>query len=461
MAQRPNLIICMCDELRAFEVGCYGHPHIRTPHIDAMAERGTRFEHGVSNCPVCMPARSVVLSGQYARTCCGTLTNVGWPGGASFSHVGFPQWPTGKRNHLKDPTLPELLRGAGYDTMAIGKWHIEAWPDHVGFDHYMIPAHHHAHVGQWFIEDGSMPFSHDGYSVEFELQRVQRHLAQRAGGDEPFFLYYNISPPHMPLAEAPAKYLDMYCDADVISRPNVDLTDEPKWQKHHYLTYLWDYRFYRDHLPHTWQSPQGLNLQRLTAMYMGLTTWVDDTVGQLFASLEQQGLADNTLVVFCADHGDNFGSHRRLGKGQLNEESIRVPLIFAGPGVVTRPVDRQVGSLIDLAPTLARFAGLDVPTHMAGQDLCPILTGRRDQLEQDYAIIEAVGEGLAIRTPTHTYGLPWKNQPQLGDEPVWYTDLREDPYQLHRTGCADHQRGTHLHETLTNWDNATPWRNAD
>ena len=138
-ASSPNLLYIMCDELRWCELGCYGHPTVRTPNLDRLAARGTRFETAVSNCAICMPARSIALSGQYARSCCGMLTNVAWhPEEGGWI---MPQWPTDTRPHLPHPTLPELLQKAGYRTGALGKWHVEAWPDAIGFAHFVIPAH--------------------------------------------------------------------------------------------------------------------------------------------------------------------------------------------------------------------------------------------------------------------------------------------------------------------------------
>src|SRR5271170_2266056 len=108
MPRQPNVILCVCDELRAFDVGCYGNPIIRTPNIDRLAATGVRFDTTISNNPVCTPARSILLTGQYSRTCNGVTGNVGDP--------------TGPRKHLAGTTIAEAFRDAWYDTAAIGKW---------------------------------------------------------------------------------------------------------------------------------------------------------------------------------------------------------------------------------------------------------------------------------------------------------------------------------------------------
>ncbi len=152
-SRRPNVVVCMVDQLRAFDVGCYGNAAIRTPHIDRLAAAGARFDLAVSSYPVCMAARSVVLSGQHNRSCTGGVSNVMHR--CEADGVAYhPEYPFHGRPHLKNPTLPEVLRAAGYSTSAIGKWHVNSWPHDVGFDDYVIPRVHHCHTGQSYTENG-------------------------------------------------------------------------------------------------------------------------------------------------------------------------------------------------------------------------------------------------------------------------------------------------------------------
>ena len=155
MNHRPNIIICICDQLRAFEVGCYGNQVIHTPNIDRLARNGVRFEHAVSTDPVCMPARSSLISGQYARTCMGALGNASVPDEHSRPIVA--SWPLQDRVHLPDSTIAEQFKDAGYDTALIGKWHIHPAPEIVGFDYSLHPRVNHRHTGQDFVENGGPP----------------------------------------------------------------------------------------------------------------------------------------------------------------------------------------------------------------------------------------------------------------------------------------------------------------
>lgn len=460
--KKPNILLCLCDQLRAFEVGCYGHPHIRTPHLDRLAAEGARFETAVSNNPVCMPARSIVLSGQHSRTCCrGQLGNTALHPREGGSAI-MPQYPRGDRLHLPEQTLPEALHAAGYHAAAVGKWHIEAWPDKVGFDHYVIPRVHHCYSAQAYVEDGGGEFAPPGWSVDYEVGRVERYLDARQRDGRPFFLFYNVSPPHMPLADAPEKYLSMYSEADAVIRPNVDLSAPVRRQDWEFRTYLWDFRYYRDGLPCTRLLPEGFNLRRLTAMYMGLTSWVDDAVGAALAALDRTDLARDTLVVFASDHGDNLGSFGRMGKSTLNEESIRVPLLVRGPGVTGGRVLRQVASLVDLAPTLCELAGLDRPPHWQGRSLAPVLRGERDSLDADYAFIETSGDGCGLRTATHLLGLPRQADRSLGARPHYFHDLRADPCELRNLAGSGEQAdvAAGLERLLRDLDGRIPWGQA-
>ncbi|MCL4504562.1 MAG: sulfatase-like hydrolase/transferase [Chloroflexi bacterium] len=458
MPRQPNIILCTCDQLRAFETGCYGNPVIRTPNIDNLAAQSVRFEQAVTTFPVCMAARSVMLSGQYNRACTGGVGNVsiGFADGRAY----FPQYPHEGRPHLKSRTLPETLRGSGYHTAAIGKWHIHSWPQDVGFDRYIIPRVNHVHTGQSYTEDGGPEFVPDGYSVDYECDRVEGYLRERAAGKQPFFLFYNISPPHCPLSDAPEKYLSLYRPEDVPLRPNVDLSQRISDQDHWFKVYRWDYRYYNFHLPYTEDLPDDYTLQKVIAEYYGLTTWVDDAVGRMLDSLEANGLAEDTIVVFTSDHGDYLGSHGRVQKGDLHEESVRIPLLVRWPGCLPPQVNRsQVAGLVDLAPTLLSLAGLQPPPHMHGKDLTPMLRDATPALAENWAYIE-MGSGVGIRTPTHLYGLPFHGESHtLAGAPHYFFDLTRDPYQMRNlAGSAEQaELASMLDARLRVWDSRTPW----
>ena len=393
MTDLPNIILVTADQLQAFATGCYGNAEVQTPHIDALAASGIRFDLGISNAPVCMAARSCLLSGQYNRTCTGGVYNVHYPGGKVGSYP-MPEYPPPDRLHIPNPCLPELLQDAGYHTAAIGKWHIYAWPDALGFDHYVIPRTHHAHSAQPYVENGGPEFVPDGWSVEYETKRAVDYIQQRAGAEAPFFLYLNFSPPHPPISDAPERYLRMYDPLSLTLRDNVDEANAFP-SEDDIRTYRWDYRFYELQLPYT-RRPMAFSIRDIYAAYYGNVTWVDEQVGQVMAMLERAGLRENTLVVFTADHGDNLGSHGRCGKGLPYDESLRVPMIYSRPGTYPPAVVGDgVAGLVDIAPTLLAAAGIDPPSHMFGRDVL-------GDGPAPFQFIEIVPGDIALRSTRYT-----------------------------------------------------------
>ncbi len=344
MAGKPNIVLITADQLRPYELGCYGGTQVATPHIDRLAARGAVRDTAITNFPVCMAARSVLISGQHNRTATGGKTNVAYPG--RTGDFNMPEYPFPARPHRKDPTLPELLRGQGYETAVIGKWHIHSWPHEIGFDHYLIPRVHHANSAQIYSRDGGPEFAPEGFSVDCEAGEAVRFLAARQGTGPPFFLYYNISPPHCPVADMPEDYLAMYRPGDMILRENIDearIENRDYW----YKVYRWDFRYYSFRLPHTMALPEGYDLRALTAECPGAVTWMDSAVGRVLDGTAAAGLEEDTLVILASDHGENLGSHGLVQKGTENDESIRIPLVMAGPGVAagTR-VTGAVASLV-------------------------------------------------------------------------------------------------------------------
>ena len=471
MKDPMNVIVCLCDQLRPFELGCYGNSAIQTPHIDRLARDGVRFETALTNNPVCMPARACLLSGQYSRTCMGELTNVG----------GDP--PTPQRVHFGDSILPEDLRAAGYDTLLIGKWHIEPQPQTVGFEHSLHPLAIHRYRGQRYFRDGTLEDPVESFGPEYEMQEVERFLGSRSS--KPFFLYYNISLPHNPIgpAEMPAEYHACYGKEDVRLRPNVWKSGAMAHDLAWFRTYLiWDH-FWRVAEKDPWRPaqvgypqsgageipsdelPGDFDLRSLTATYYNAVRCIDDLVGRLLRSLEANGLIDNTLIVFASDHGDNLGSHHLFNKDCLFEESIRIPLIFHFPSRLRPHVNtRQLAQLIDIRPTILELAGITSPPGAQGVSLLPVLTWERPLVGEEQVFIETDTmhygrNAIGIRTPTHIFGTFLDSQYVPSGEHWGFYDLREDPYQIRNLLNTGEQREMldDLQRSLQRWSDTTPW----
>ncbi len=458
--ERPNIIVVMCDQLRSFEVGCYGNDVIRTPHIDRLAVEGVRFEHAVSNNPVCMAARSCLLSGQYSRTCNGFLGNYKDPGGPDRFNV--PEYPEEARRFLVDPTLPEQLKAVGYETTLIGKWHVQPSPPQTGFDYSLYPRVHHRHTGQTFVENMGEGELVDGFSVDYESRAVADYLNSVAGQDKPFFLFYSISPPHMPLDDAPEEYLRMYAPEEVPLRDNVWRADGSlPYDEDWFKIYLWDFIYYQEHEAHTEHLPEGFTLRHLIARYYGLTSWVDDMVGRLTAGLQTHGLDRDTIILFISDHGDNLGSHGLFNKGRLIEESIRVPMVWHCPSRWrSRVCEDGVASLVDVMPTVLELAGAQVPDSVQGHSLVPALCG--DGPAPDQAFIETTRGDIGVRTTSHTYGMRLdEDERRITETESCFYDLRQDPYQLDDIPGAQRKVAADLRARLEAWHAEMPWHDVE
>ena len=430
---------------------------MRTPNIDRLAELGCRFDLAVTNNPVCTPARSCLLTGQYSRTCAGTVDNV------------FEDPPPQERTRLRDTTIAEAFSAAGYDTALIGKWHVWGHPNLLGFKESVYPCTPHRHYGQRYFENlDTEGFVVDEFGPEFESARVRQYLRAHASSGKPFFLHYNISQPHSPIGpgNAPPWYTQMYPPESIPLRENVFedgmMAHSERWFK---IYTIWDY-FTRWVEKPTDRLPDGMTLRHLVAWYYGMVTLVDDMVGRLMASLKELGLADDTLVVFHSDHGDNLGSHQLFNKQCLYEESIRIPLLFHRPTAIEPRINRaQVAQTIDVMPTILDLCGINVPQRVQGRSLTPLLDGTTDSLEHDFAFIEtdAVffgGSCIGIRTPTHLYGMRLaEDLRRIDDERFWFFDLRDDPWQISNLVETGAQRETadDLRECLRAWNRDTPW----
>ncbi len=446
--KKCNIVLCTSDQLRAFELGCYGSARTRTPNIDGLACEGMLFEHAVCNTPLCVPARSSLISGQFARTCTGTLNNI--------AHDP----PQRQRVRLKSPTLPEQLKKAGYQTCTIGKWHVDPHPRIVGYDHALFTQVLERHFDQYFYENGGGRFIAPGYAADFELAAAAKFIEGRR--DEPFFLHYNITPPHMPFADVPPQYLSMYSPSSGELRENVwkngRIAHDPKW----FGVYLFNL-----HDPSSFKAPplkpESLDLAVLTAWYQGLVSYVDDVVGRLVQIFRQKGLWDDTIFVFLSDHGDCLGSHHFFNKNQFFEEAIRIPLLFRCPGLIRAGRNRsQVAQTVDLMPTLLDLVEQEIPAAVQGRSLVPILASEKERLDEEYAIIEMQNQGLSVglRTPEFLLGLRFQNRRAAGpEEEAVLFDLREDPFELSNRARSPEYRPirARLQEIILDWNRKTPW----
>jgi choline-sulfatase len=385
--------------------------------------------------------------------------------------------PAAKRIRLLDPTLPELLARAGYANGIIGTWHLHPDPFLLGFDYALypvtIPYKYFDRVcreTRRSDSDISSRGARESTVAEFLPGYFSRKVDDfiRANRDRPFFLHYAIPLPHMPIGPGnlPERYVRMYDPSEVPLRKNVfdagKMAHDDWWFKV-YLT--WDYfqRNARGRVPDRPgdRLPEGFDLKDLTAYYYGAVTCVDDLIGELVSSLERNGIADDTIIVLAADHGDNLGSHGLFNKGQLYEESVRIPLIFRYPNGWKPGSDKlHAASTIDIAPTLLEACGVTPHARMQGRSLLPLMNGKQRILDRTFAVIETPGRQIGIRTPSHLYGMQLApDRRRIEDDSLFFFDLERDPYELRNFAKTEHQRAiaSELRTQLTEWNRQTPW----
>lgn len=414
---RSNFLVIMSDEHQARAMGCAGHPFVRTPNLDALAARGMRFTDAYTPSPICVPARASFASGRYVHV------NRLWDN--AMPYTGEPKgWG-------------HALQDAGVPVESIGKLHYRFAEDPAGFDTEHIPMQVVDGVGMvWAsirkeeeritLEKGRMLGDYIGPGeskyTDYDkavTTRTVKWLAERAASadNRPWCLYVGLVAPHFPLV-VPQEYYDLYPGEslpDVKLHPNTGYTRHPWVEKQNQMMNSED----------KFRSPA----ERLAAMsaYYGLCTWLDHNIGEIIKGLEAAGFGENTTIVYTSDHGDNVGARGLWGKSNLYQESVSVPLIFAGPGVPKGTCDTPV-SLLDISATIPAHFGVDFQGD--GRSLADIASEPADPgrpILSEYHAAGAVSGGFMLRKGR------WKLNWYVGFAPELF-DLSADPEELHDLG---------------------------
>ena len=396
---RPNVVFVFGDQWRAQATGYAGDPNVQTPHLDRFAAESLNFTHAVSNCPVCSPWRATLMTGQYPLT-----------HGVFVNDVPISSDPV---------YLAECFRDAGYDTAYIGKWHIDGHGRSAyiplerrkGFDTWMVRECTHDYNHSFYYGDGPEKLWWEAYDAVAQTKAAQAYIegyssAPHTGQDaKPFLLMLSWGPPHDPYQTAPEAFRELYDPATLELRPNVP--EEVAEEAREWL-----------------------------AGYYAHCSALDACFGELMGTLEEAGLAENTLVVFTSDHGDMVGSHGARNKQRPWDESILVPMLLRYPAVFgweRREIDTPINTP-DLMPTLLGFAGLPVPGTVEGQDFAPFLRGETAPPEtaalielpacfHQYAYHNGGRDWRGLRTARYTYVIDREG-------PWMLYDNERDPYQL-------------------------------
>jgi choline-sulfatase len=418
-----NVLFILSDEHSRRVLGCYGHAMIRTPNLDRLAANGIRFTDAYCNSPICVPSRASLATGQYVH------------------NIRF--WDNGIPYDGSVPSWHHRLKQAGHDCVSIGKLHFRSVDDDNGFTEEVMPLHVVEGIGDpagWLREPlverraalrlardagpGDSDYQgYDGRITDAAVDWLKARAASRNG--KPWVLFVSLVCPHFPLIARPEWY-GLYPENKV---PTPALYDPAEWPDHPYIRAIRECQIYQKGFA---QHPGSL--QRALAAYFGLVSYVDHNVGRLIDALEASGLADTTRVIYSSDHGDNLGTRGLWGKSTMYEESAGVPMIIAGPDLPQGQVCREPVSLVDVFPTVLKWAGVVPSAADRGLPGLPLdevaLTAPRRTVLCEYHAAGAATGAFLIRKGAFKYvyyaGMP----AQLFDldaDPQETRDLAREP----------------------------------
>ncbi len=437
MTRRPNILYLMTDQHRADWLGCTGHPVVKTPNIDGLAARGTRFSRFHVTSPVCMPNRGAIFTGRYpsvnglrhnglplpanAATFVDVLRDAGY-GTATIgkSHLQpFGKAPAVRAGepHIANPAIPEAIKpdGHNYDLEHPDNYDAGGQFDfptpYYGFDHVRMVTSHSDECGghylQWLrgqtndwaaLRDRKNQLPHDYvcpqayrtalpeelYPTFYIRDEANAYLRSQQDEEAPFFAFVSFPDPHHPFTP-PGRYWDMYSPEQF----SVDLPFEAHRNPPPQLL-AWRDMLENGVQPENQQQPFMASEQALKeamALTAGMTTMIDDAIGDILKTLDEIGQAENTVVIMNADHGDYMGAFSLLLKGPFAHMSVnRVPFIWADPTLAGRGAADGLAASLDIAPTLIERLGLTPYYGMQGRSFLNQLEG--GEPARDFVLIE-------------------------------------------------------------------------
>jgi arylsulfatase A-like enzyme len=469
MSRAKNVLWIMCDQLRFDYLGCYGHPTLKTPNIDAMARRGVRFTNAYVQSPICGPSRMCFYTGRYMRSH-GSHWN-GWPLrvgeptlGDHLKHIGVRNVLVGKTHmaadveglkalgiqpdsiigvHVSQCGFEPYERDDGLHPTGVPRPRYDAYLRDKGFE-AENPWEHWANSGDagdgglqngWLLvhadKAARVPGEHS--ETPYMTRRAMDFITEAEQDARPWCLHLSYIKPHWPYI-APEPYASMYGLGDV--QP-VIRSDRERQNPHPVFGAYMDMRYSRNF------SRDGAR-EKVIPTYMGLITQIDDQMGVLMRFLDERGLTENTMIVFTSDHGDYLGDHWMGEKDLFHDQSAKIPLIVIDPSEAANGTRGSVCDAlvegIDLAPTFIEYFGGTPPDHiLEGRSLSKWLHGEppadwRKVLfsEYDYSMQDV---RLKLNQPIEqcrlfmVYDGRWKYVHASGFRPMLY-DLVEDPQEF-------------------------------
>jgi len=404
---RPNFLFIMTDQQRWDTVGAARPGELRTPNLDRLAAAGCNFGNAYCQGPICVPSRASFLTGKYVHQHC-------------LYHNNCPLPAT-------ETTWGDVLRGAGWQTTSVGRVHTIC----KGFEHCPTP------LGDSYLDFvdrlyGSnwteFPYGHEDPRpypgakedfVEFRRTRLACDLLRDLKAhDAPWALFLGYCAPHNPYI-LPQESVDLYADVEVRA---------PRFFEE-------DFRMpdYTEGAKAYFDLMQSRDPLLTVRYYYGMVSLIDECVGRVLEAVDALGLADNTIVIFTSDHGEMLGDHARWAKGNIHEESVKIPFIISGRDHV--PSTREIPALVesvDLFPTIIDYAGVDMPNaayRLPGRSLRGLMEGTAERVKD--AVFAELPPWVMVRTEQWKLGYGYAAGDHYLDVPGEYTgilfDLANDP----------------------------------
>lgn len=422
---KPNLIFILTDQWRKQALGFKGEDPVKTPNLDKFASWAVSFDNATSCRPVSGPNRACLFSGKYP------INN-----GVFANSVPMA---------ADEESMGKVYQAAGYQTAYIGKWHLNGMDDHVtdlsgrqGFDYFVQSMGHQPFYQGYYMQNAKERTYIKGWAPTYETKLGIDFIEKQKTSSQPFCLVLSYNPPHTgggPGFEdryqpgklgpdkkvkmgygyaGPAEYEALYKDIDYAKNP---------------------IRENQRTIRRSTDTSAGV-----IAGYFGAITAIDNDFGNLMNYLEQNGLLDNTIIVFTSDHGESMGSQGLMTKGTWFEESMGVPCLIGWKGVIKPKREKMVFNSIDLMPTLLGLSKLPIPEKVDGLDYSPLLLGKKFKAPEyaftsfDFggvAEIKAPRYWRSVYTSRYTYVLCGMNQNrEFTKDGIVLYDREKDPLQL-------------------------------
>ena len=384
--EQPNILFIFTDDHAFQSISAYGSKINQTPNIDRIAKEGIRFDRCYVTNSICGPMRAVIQTGKYSHIngfCC-----------------------NGNKFDGNQPTFQKMLQSVGYQTAVVGKWHLGEHMAPQGFDYSEVLIGQGPYYNPPMLKNGQRT-KHIGYTTDIITDLALDWLTNKRDQNKPFMLMYQHKAPHRNWQPSPM-HLHMYDDVTIPEPETLfddysgrgkpahtqdmsiektmtpdDLKLIPPNDLNREQLEIWNAAYEPKNKEFEEADLQGKDLvrwkyQRYIKDYLRCIASVDDNIGRMLAYLDETGLADNTIVIYCSDQGFYLGEHGWFDKRWMYEESLRTPFVVRWPGVV-KPGSvnsTDIVSPLDFAETFCDVAGVEIPADMQGRSLVPILKGQ-------------------------------------------------------------------------------------